>query len=196
MWSQDKPELDRSVQLQHCEVMTLGDVVEGLHLVPARVEDDPLHGDTQALRPGLCPVADPQVDLELLGRGAETLSRTSGPRAVIWGHGEPGLPAGPSSAPIGVLILANQRPALYLLAQTQWAAVTTWVWVTRLPPQRTEMGPELCLRRLVSFLEMRTFQGAFSAQLETPPKLLWLANFFLKFSVFTNNEFLDLRTRT
>lgn len=104
MWSQDKPELDWSVQLQHCEVVTLGDVVEGLHLVPARVEDDPLHGDTEGLLPGLCPVADPQVHLELLGRGAETLSRTSGPRAVIRGHGEPGLPAGPSSAPIGVLM--------------------------------------------------------------------------------------------
>ena len=104
MWSQDKPELDWSVQLQHCEVVTLGDVVEGLHLVPARVEDDPLHGDTEGLLPGLCPVADPQVHLELLGRGAETLSRTSGPRAIIPGHGEPGLSAGPSSAPIGVLM--------------------------------------------------------------------------------------------
>ena len=98
------------------------------------------------------------------------------------------------------LILANQRPALYLLAQTQWAAVTTWLMVTRLPPQRTEMGPELCLRRLVSLLEMRTFQGAFSAQLETPPRLIGLAEkcstYYLKFSVFTNNEFLDLRTGT
>ena len=104
MRSQHKPELDWSVQLQHCEVMTLGDVIERLHPVPAWVEDDPLDGDTHGLSPGLCPVTDPQVDLELLGRGAETLSRTSRPRAVIRGHGEPGLPAGPSSAPIGVLV--------------------------------------------------------------------------------------------
>ena len=72
-----KPELDWSVELQQREVVSLGDVVEGLHLVPARVEDDPPHGDTDGLRPGLGPVANPKVDPELVRRGAETLSRTS-----------------------------------------------------------------------------------------------------------------------
>ena len=84
--------------------------------------------------------------------------------------------------------------ALPLLAQTQWAAVSTWLWVTRLPPHRTEMGPALCRRRLESFLSMRTFQGAFSAQLETPPdKVINLTQTFRN-SQFTNNELLDLRT--
>ena len=67
-----------------------------------------------------------------------------------------------------------QRPTLYLLAHTQWAAVTTCLWVTRLPPHRTEMGPELCRLLLVSFLSIKTFHGAFSAQLETPPKMSFL----------------------
>ena len=77
MLNENKPELDWSVELQQREVVSLGDVVEGLHLVPAGVEDDPPHGDTDGLRPGLGPVADPQVDPELVRRGAETLSRTS-----------------------------------------------------------------------------------------------------------------------
>ena len=72
-----KPELDWSGELQHREVMALGDVVEGLQLVPAGVEDDPGHGHTDGLRPGLRPVADPQVDPELVSRGPETFSRTS-----------------------------------------------------------------------------------------------------------------------
>ena len=75
--NENKPELDWSVELQQREVVSLGDVVEGLHLVPARVEDDPPHGDTDGLRPGLGPVANPKVDPELVRRGAETLSRTS-----------------------------------------------------------------------------------------------------------------------
>ena len=72
-----KPELDWSGELQHREVMALGDVVEGLQLVPSGVEDDPGHGHTDGLRPGLRPVADPKVDPELLSRGPETFSRTS-----------------------------------------------------------------------------------------------------------------------
>ena len=97
--------------------MSSCDIVERLHSVPAGAEDNPRHGHTHSLRPGLRPVTDPQVDLELVRRGPETLTGTSRPRAGLRGHGQPGLPACPRPAPVGsdsdvIKCSANQRSGL------------------------------------------------------------------------------------